>query len=182
MSVQQEPINSRLLSRHYHCNYGTRLVICIGGLEVSNLCYMNGLCGLIFQASTKANILQVVKQAEGDTISEGLQIGLQHFSFFNIFENAKKCTQIVNKNNCRTYLIGSAKFIVSPLSSTHVVEPTLSTLQHILYIFNIVVAGYSLYFNRTFAYETYYYGIYFYEIYFYGSILKKWLLPSLVIS
>jgi hypothetical protein len=33
--------------------------------------------------------------------------------------------------------------------------------------------GYSLYFKRTFAYETYYYGIYFYEIYFYGSILLR---------
>ncbi len=36
-----------------------------------------------------------------------------------------------------------------------------------------VFSGYSLYFNRTFAYGIYYYGIYFYEIYFYSSILLQ---------
>ncbi len=41
------------------------------------------------------------------------------------------------------------------------------------YAQSMVIRGYALYFNRTFAYETYYYGIYFYEIYFYGSILLR---------
>jgi hypothetical protein len=37
----------------------------------------------------------------------------------------------------------------------------------------VVAMGYSLYFNRTFAYGIYYCGIYFNEIYFYSSILLQ---------
>jgi hypothetical protein len=41
-------------------------------------------------------------------ISEGLQTGLQRFTLFVTFFMRENCTQVVNENNHRTYLIGSA--------------------------------------------------------------------------
>ncbi len=54
----------------------------------------------------------------------------------------KDCTQVINIKTVEPIVMALQIHRVSPLGSIHVVEPTLFTQQHILYIFNILVAPY----------------------------------------